>query len=384
MKPTILVLGGGLGGVHTARELSRKIGNEDGINLARILVFERKKSSLYAPSLTWLMVGKRETDDLHRNLSQIEYNGVEIIEGEIEAVDPSSKTVVSNGNVYQGDYIIISLGVVQRSAIRNTPSAHNFYTVEGARSFYEELNSFTGDTVTILVSSTPYKSPVAPYEAAMLVDNYLREHDKRNGVTIQIYTPEEKPMPFADPDISSRVLELLSEKGIHYHPDNTFTGEKAGKLELQTESGEIRTIDPGLLACTPHHEAPKLLMDAGLTGPSGWVEPNPDTLETGFDDVYAIGDVIELSEDKNKPMPRAGVFAQHQADVVASNIARKISGKTPDKSYTYTGSYILDEGGRASKISGDFEPGGTQSDKEGALRHWEKILTEKAWFFKNF
>jgi len=384
MKPTILVLGGGIGGIHAAKELSREIGNEDGINLVRILVFERKKESLYAPSLTWLMVGKRESDDIYRELSKIEYNGVEVIEGEIEEVDPKAKTVTSNGKTYEGDYIIASLGVAQNNSSDLIPGAHNFYTVEGAQSFYNDLKSFTGNRISILVSSLPYKSPVAPYEAAMLVDNYLRENDKRENVEINLYTPEEKPMPFATPEISSRVVELMEEKEIHYHPNHQFAEAKQDKIEFRTGSDDTVTIDPGLLAYTPEHKAPGVLSDAGLVGDSGWVEPDPDTLETDFENVYVIGDVIELSGEKNRPMPKAGIFAQHQAEVVAHNIARKISNKPPDKTFKYKGSYILDSGSRAEKISGDFEKGGDQSSKTGALRHWEKVITEKAWFLSNF
>ena len=47
MKPTILVLGGGIGGVHAAKELSREIGNEDGINLVRILVILNERKRVY-------------------------------------------------------------------------------------------------------------------------------------------------------------------------------------------------------------------------------------------------------------------------------------------------------------------------------------------------
>jgi sulfide:quinone oxidoreductase len=55
---TILVLGAGMGGTVTARTLSRLSGNEEDINLMKILVFEKEETSLYAPSLPWLMVGK--------------------------------------------------------------------------------------------------------------------------------------------------------------------------------------------------------------------------------------------------------------------------------------------------------------------------------------
>ena len=231
---------------------------------------------------------------------------------------------------------------------------------------------------------SPYKSPVAPYEAAMLVDNYLRNNDKRDGVEIHLYTPEEKPMPFATPEISARVVELMQEKEIHYHPNHQFVEAKQNKIEFRTGSDDTVTVEPGLLAYTPEHTAPNVLSDAGLVGDSGWVEPNPDTLETKYDNVYVIGDVIELSGEKNRAMPKAGIFAQHQAEVVAHNIARKISGKSPDKTFKYKGSYILDSGKSADKISGDFEKGGDQSSKTGALRHWEKVISEKAWFLSNF
>ncbi len=384
MKPTILVLGGGIGGVHAAKELSREIGNEDGINLARILVFERNKKSLYAPSLTWMMVGKREPEDIYRELSKIEFNGIEVIQGKIEQVNPNAKTVTSNGMTYRGDYIIISLGVAQNNSANLIPAGHNFYTVEGAQSFHKELKSYKGNKISILVSSRPYKSPVAPYEAAMLVDNYLGENNRRDDVEIHLYTPEDKPMPFANPEISTRVLELMNNKNIHYHPNHHFIEANQDQIVFKTESNDTLSVEPGLLAYTPKHTAPNVLKEAEMVGKSGWVEPNPNTLETEHENVYVIGDVIELSAEKNQPMPKAGIFAQHQAEVVAHNIARKISGRSSNRTFKYKGSYILDSGDKADKISGDFETGGKQSSKVGALRHWEKVLTEKAWFLSNF
>lgn len=72
MGKTILVLGGGIGGINTAKELNRKIGNEEGINLARILVFEKDEKNVFGPSLTWLMVGKREMEEVYRDTKDAE------------------------------------------------------------------------------------------------------------------------------------------------------------------------------------------------------------------------------------------------------------------------------------------------------------------------
>ena len=54
MATRILILGGGVGGVVTAVELRKKIPKSH-----RIVVVEREERHLFAPSLLWLMTGKR-------------------------------------------------------------------------------------------------------------------------------------------------------------------------------------------------------------------------------------------------------------------------------------------------------------------------------------
>jgi hypothetical protein len=49
---TVLVLGGGIGGLVTANELRRRLDPAD-----RVVVVERERQHLFQPSLLWLMVG---------------------------------------------------------------------------------------------------------------------------------------------------------------------------------------------------------------------------------------------------------------------------------------------------------------------------------------
>lgn len=384
MKPTILVLGGGIGGVTAAKELRNKMGNEDGINLARILVFEKERSSLYAPSLTWMMVGKREEQQIRRSLVGIEYGGVEIVRGEIESVDPVTRTVISDGKEYRGDYIVISLGADKHDVPELTTFGHNFYKAEGASGFYEELGEFTGGNIAITVSSLPHTSPVAPYEAALLTENYSREQGYREATEITLYTPESRPMPFAGKKISTAVHQLMEEKGIRYKPEHQL--ESAGKNSLSfshpTKGSAEEAYD--LLAYTPKHTCPALLKGAGLTGESGWVEVDSETLQTPFDKVYAIGDIAYFQEDGKPAIPMAGFFAEIQARVVAHNIARREAGKFPNQKFEASGSYILDQGESASKVDGDFDSDDLSLSNNSLFRHWEKVLAEKAWFLKNF
>lgn len=384
MKPTILVLGGGIGGVSVARELSRKIGNEDGIDLARIQVFEREKKSLFAPSLTWMMVGKREEGQLTRDLSTIEYNGIEMVYGEVESIDPQARSVISNGVEYKGDYMVISLGTELIDEFQLESTGHNIYTIEGASAFHQDLQMFTGGEIAVVVSSLPHKSPVAPYEAALLIDDYLNATPFGESTTISLYTPEAKPMSFASREISNQVLQLMEERGIQYYPNHQVGLKKEDQLLFETPEGEQVQVSIDLLAYIPSHRAPEVIRTANLTGSNGWIDVDEQTLQTRFDDVYAIGDNITLPLPNGSNLPMAGIFAQYQAATVAHNIARLIRKKRPDRKYEIKGSYILDQGGEGVKVSGNFSSDNLKLEGSSMLRHWEKVLTEKSWFLKNF
>lgn len=385
MSNTILVLGGGIGGINTAKELSKKIGNEDGINLAKILVFEKEEKNVYQPSLTWLMVGKRKEEQLYRDTKEIEGGGIEVVYGEIEKVDPEAVTIAVNGETYEGDYMVVSLGIEQADTYKLAEGGHNFYTMEGAEAFYKDLKDFKGGKIVITVPSLPFKSPVAPYEAAMLVEDYIQEKGLRDKTEICLYTPEREPMSFAGDEISDNVMKLMAERGIHYMTGYKLLSAEGKTLTFKKYSGETEEVEFDLMGHLPDHQCPKVIRETGLVGDSGWVEVNRQTLETKFPNVYAIGDITEIELDSGEKLPKAGVFAHHEAEVVAHNIAKRIYGKIPDKKFDGKGKYILELGDeKAGRVSGDFYSSEVKMQNPAVIRHWEKILTEKSWFIKHF
>lgn len=122
---TVMILGGGVGGVIAARELRKRLPRPH-----RVVLVERERQHLFAPSLLWLMVGQRESRAIQRPFERLEQRGIELHHGEIEEVDPEARRVTVSGKTIDADYLIVSLGAERAPEI--VPglqgAGHNFYT----------------------------------------------------------------------------------------------------------------------------------------------------------------------------------------------------------------------------------------------------------------
>lgn len=383
MAKTILVLGAGTGGIITAHELIKGLPTTERKNV-RIVLFEKEEKNVFAPSLLWLMVGLRKSSQVFQPTNKLAKKNIELVLGTIELVDPAAKTVKVNEKEYKGDYLVISLGAEQAAEHNLGNSGFDFYTLAGAEGFYKKLKEFQGGKIAVLVPSLPFKCPAAPYEAALLIQGFINKKGLGNKTEISVYTPETGPMPVAGKDISDQVRMTVESKGIRYFPEHQLSGVKDSTLEFQ--NGKTAQFD--LLAYTPKHQCPGVIKATALVGNSGWVEVNRQTMETTFPDVYAIGDITSIPLEMKRPLPKAGVFAHYQAEVVAHNILQNISGNKPDKTFDGYGQCFLEIGnGKAGYAAGNFYNSPLPDVKmknPGRLWHWTKVWFEKYWFYKYF
>jgi sulfide:quinone oxidoreductase len=232
----------------------------------------------------------------------------------------------------------------------------------------------------------PFKCPAAPYEAAMLLEHDLRKRKVRERVQVSIFTPESGPMSVAGPDVSAGVRQMVEERGIAYHPQHQVTEVDAASKILRFANDTEAPYD--LLVYIPPHVAPAVVREAGLTGESGWVPVNRNSMETKFPGVYAIGDVTGIPLALGMPLPKAGVFAHHEGVAVAETIATQIDGKGQLGSFSGEGECFVEVGGgKAGFGRGNFyaEPRPTIK-LHNPTRYWHagKILFEKEWFRRWF
>jgi sulfide:quinone oxidoreductase len=161
----------------------------------------------------------------------------------------------------------------------------------------------------------------------------------------------------------------------------------ASRRRIEFANGAAAEFD--LLAYVPPHVAPTVVREAGLCDASGWIPVDRETLETRFPGVYALGDVAGIRLTSiGRPLPKAGVLAHHQAEVVAHNVAAAIAGSAARKRFGGEGSCFIETGrGRAGFGSGNFyaEPAPRiRLRSPSALLHWGKIAYEKYWLWSRF
>lgn len=377
-RRTVLVLGGGVGGLVTANELRRRLDPAD-----RVVVVERERQHLFQPSLLWLMVGRRRRDRIERPLRDLLAPGVELVEAEINAIDPAARRVETTSGVFEGEALVVALGAEpNRDAVPGyREAALDFFSPEGAVACARALATFGGGRVVVVVAGLPYKCPAAPYEAALLLDDELRRRGIRERCEVDVYSPEPAPMPVAGPAMGAAVVGLLEAKGIRFHPGSRVERIEPGSHEVVLADG-VR-VGYGLLAGIPPHRAPVVVRESRLAGETGWIPVDRSTLETGHERVHAIGDVTTITLANGKPLPRAGVFAHGQGRVVAHGIAATLAGQPAGDAFDGIGYCWVETGaGRAAFAVGEFfaDPDPTLTlHAPGRAWHAGKVLFERSW-----
>lgn len=378
---TVVILGGGIGGLVAANELKKKARND-----VRVILIDKSPSHVYAASFLWLMLGKRRAERIQRPLSLLAKRGIEFVNDEIVRIEPERKTVSTKQKDFQYDYLIVSLGaqLVPDKIPGLARGGYNLYELKEAERLQGGLRDFTGGRVAVVISSLPFKCPAAPYEAAFLLDEHFQKKGVRGKTEITVYTPEALPMPSAGLKIGKAVKGVMEARNIKFNPEAQVTSVDTEKKELVFKSGRNEHFD--LLVYVPPHEGTAVVRASGLGNEMGWIPVDAKTLKTKHENVYAIGDSAAITLVSGKPLPKAGVFAHLQAEVVVENILSDMRGLPASKKYDGRAYCFLELGfGRAGFAAGNFyaEPAPAVTMRQpGRFWHLGKLLVEKYWLWK--
>lgn len=343
MKPRVLILGAGFGGLELATTLSEIHGDALDVTL-----IDRSDHFVFGYSKLDVMFGHQTAEAVKLPYATLVKPGVRLVRETVTAIDPAQRTVATSAGMHEADYLVIALGadydVSQTPGI--TLGVNEFYTVDGATHLRDVIPKFDRGHAVVGVCSAPYKCPPAPSECALLLHDHLDKRGVRGACTITVVSPLPTPVP-PSPETSKALLAAFADRGIEYVASKRVVAVDRDAIKL--DDGSERPCQ--LFLGVPRSRAPDVVVAAGLTK-DGWVTIDQRTLETPFARVWAIGDLA------NTGAPKAGVFAEAAANTVAANITALVRGQTPTATYPGAGSCYIEIGeGRVARVDVDFFSG---------------------------
>jgi sulfide:quinone oxidoreductase len=350
----ILVLGAGFGGLELSTTLSEQFGEE-----LEIVLIDRSEGFIFGFSKLDVMFGRKTSGEVFNPYRDIDQPGLRFVQSTIRSIDPAARRVETDAGTFDGDIMVVALGAdLDPSATPGLVEGGNeFYTNAGAFALREVLAAFPGGRVIVGVTSTPFKCPPAPSETALLLHDYLTARGIRSESSISLVMPLPVPIP-PSPAASEALLVAFAERGINWHPGQLITEIDPDRKVAKLADGSEMAFD--LFLGVPKHTVPAVVEASGMTV-DGWIPVNPLTLETSFPDVYAVGDVTSVGT------PKAGVFSEGQALVVAGQIASRLRTGSDPVTYDGHGTCYLEFGSdMVARVSVTFLSGAAPvGDLEG-------------------
>src|SRR6201996_1481088 len=341
----ILILGAGFGGLELSTILSERLGDE-----ADVTLIDKGEGFVFGYSKLDLMFRGSGGADVRLPYADFVKPGVRLLRETVTAIDPAAKRVTTDAGVHEADYLVIALGADYDLAA--TPGMaevdSEFYSVAGAEKLAKVIPDFSAGRALIGVCGAPFKCPPAPSECALMLDDELRRRGVRDNCEIMYVIPFGSPVP-PSPETSAALRGEFEKRGIEL-----ITGKRVASLDPELN---VAILDDGyeipfdLFLGVPKHRAPDVVIESGITE-DGYVPVDPATLATKVPGVYAVGDVATAG------VPKAGVFAEGAARIVAQHLVAAIQGGVEPERHLGQGTCYIEFGeGRIGSVDIDFLSG---------------------------
>ncbi|ETD86327.1 FAD-dependent oxidoreductase [Rhodobacter capsulatus] len=346
MATRIVVLGGGFGGMYTARALARRLGRK-----AEIELINAENYFVFQPLLP--EVGAGSIMPAHA-VSPLRFllKGVQVRKAVVDSVDFERKVVI----VFQGiqrrptevpyDHLVIALG--QGADFSRMPGleehALKMKTLEDARRLREHvieqlehaqvtaLPDTKRGALTFTVVGGGFSGVETVGEMKELLDRSLPFYSNIDPSEVRVLLVEYAPRILNEmpKELADYATAHLERHGIEL---KLGTGVRsATHRQLVTSDGEV--IDTRTIVATIGNAPLPVILRMGLPLEKGRVAVDRSLRVKGRTDVWALGDcaLIPLKDDaaeRNDFAPPTAQFAVREAKRVAANITAVLKGRAP-------------------------------------------------------
>ena len=337
---TVVVVGGGFGGLTMAKELRKKDKSIE------VIVLEKKDIFMACPfSNTYLGGLEGVTLDTltHDYYAPAVKHGYTFVQTEVTGIDRGAKKVSTTNGTYGYDVLVLSPGIAydyekqfpkwDSAKIAHVAQACPAALMPGSEhlALKRQLeNMDDGDVIIVPPASGKFRCPPAPYERTAMVAHYM----KTEGIKGNVVVLDTRGGKFAKgaafkeswKDLYTNITYKGRTKVTDVDPANktiTYTEYK----DADDDEGTVKVHKYQVCNLIPINKCHPLIKMSGIkTNSSGYAAMDGYSFRSKTDkSVYVVGDAV------THKIPPSGQTAIWGAKRAAGQVVAQINGKTTDE-----------------------------------------------------
>ncbi|WP_151445880.1 NAD(P)/FAD-dependent oxidoreductase [Lacisediminimonas profundi] len=328
-KRRVVVLGGGWGGLSTAKHLRQTAPDLE------VVLVEKNPIFWSCPLSNKWLIDVVDTQFLvHSYTGPARRWGYTYIQTEITDIDRDKKRVHTAQGHLDYDWLVVSAGIRvsyepwfgnDRKAISHTLTHYSSAYVPSAEhlALKQKIKSFKGGTFVMTLPPPPHRCPPSPYERACLIAAYFQ----RNKIPAKILILDPKPRIAPIGAGYKLAFEDLYDDIITHVPNARVKELDPFNRVVKTTAGDFKFDDAIFMG---HHQAADLVWKMGAIGktpdgkPSTWAAVHPEYYNLKDDpNVFVIGDSVGAVSPQFGHYPKSGHVANRMGRSVAQYIAQQ-------------------------------------------------------------
>jgi NADH dehydrogenase len=357
MKPRVIIIGGGFGGLHAAKALGRS-------DKVDVMVLDRKNHHLFQPLLYQVATASLNPSDIAVPIRQIlaSDRNIRVHMETAVGVDLANKTVTTDDDVHRYDYLVMACGSTHSYFGHDEwePLAPGLKTVEQALEIrrriltaYEQaekaddLKAQQRLLTFVIIGGGPTGVELAGAVAELshaIISREFRNIDYKNTRVILVQG-DPRLIPAFAPSLSAEAKRALEKKGVEVRLDSIAREITPQGVRLDSEFIETATV---LWAAGVNPSPLNKVLGVPLDR-QGRIIVGPDLSIPGYPNAFVIGDQARFDTPKG-PLPGLAPVAMQQGDSAAANILRDLDD-APRKPFRYLDKGIMAVIGRSDAVT---------------------------------
>ncbi len=353
----VVILGGGFGGLYTAKTLANA-----NVNLTLI---DKRNFHLFQPLLYQVATGTLSPSDISSPLRAVlrKSKNTKVLLGEVNDIDPESQEVILGDRAIPYDTLVVATGANHSYYGHDSwkPMAPGLKTIEDAieirRRIFSAFEAAEEETdpelrrawlTFVIVGAGPTGVELAG-AIAELAYKTLKE-DFRNIDTeetrILLLQGGDRILPHMAPQLSKVAFVSLHSLGVVTQTNTRVTNIENGVVTFK-QGDEVKEIASKTILWAAGVKASSMgQVLANRTGVecdrSGRVIVEPDLTVLGYKNIFIVGDLSNFSHQDGKPLPGVAPVAKQEGEYVAKLIQKRLQGQTlPQFRYNDVGSLAM-------------------------------------------